>query len=242
MLTSLLSFYKQEFNMRNSATVPTLAGRSILLSMLLCGGGLLAPARALAQFRGSKASEIEKLAPLLGLKPGSAVAEIGAGSGSVALAAAEKVGPGGHVYATEIDPGLLRKMRDKVGAAGLANFTVVKASADDTGLPAGCCDAIYMIGVYHHFTEPLKTDASIFRALRPGGKLVVVDFRPSLLLKPWTPKGVPANRGGHGIPPEILEDELTRSGFKIAQVIDPWGRSWFLSNYCVVLTKPGTAP
>ena len=213
--------------------------RRLLLSLLLGGCcEFLVPAPVAAQFWGSKAGEIEKLAPLLDLKPGSAVAEIGAGSGSVALAAAEDVGPSGHVYATEIDPVRLQKIRDKVAAAGLGNVTVVEARADDTGLAAGCCDAIYMIGVYHHFTEPLKTDASIFRALRPGGKLAIVDFRPSLLLKPWTPKGVPANRGGHGIPPSVLEDELTRSGFRIAQVIDPWGHSLFLSNYCVVFTKP----
>jgi ubiquinone/menaquinone biosynthesis C-methylase UbiE len=221
--------------------IPARARRSLLLSILLCSGALLAPVRAAAQFWGSKAGEIEKLAPLLDLKPGSTVAEIGAGNGSVALAAAERIGASGHVYATEIDPAQLQKIRDKVSAAGLGNVTVVKASAGDTGLAPGCCDAIYMIGVYHHFTEPLKTDASIFRALRPGGKLVVVDFRPSLWLKPWRPKGIPANRGGHGIPPNILEDEVTRTGFKLAQVIDPWGHSWFLSNYCVVFTKPGGA-
>jgi ubiquinone/menaquinone biosynthesis C-methylase UbiE len=208
--------------------------------MLLFVSGLifLDPIPVGAQIWGSKASEIEKLAPLLDLKPGSTVAEIGAGNGSVAIAAAEKDGPGRHVYATEIDPVLLQKIRDKVSVAGLGNVTVVQSSSDDTGLPAGCCDAVYMIGVYHHFTEPLKTDASIYRALRPGGKLVIVDFHPSLLLKPWAPEGVPANRGGHGIPPEILEDELTRSGFKVAQIYDRWGSSWFLHNYCVVFTKP----
>ena len=213
---------------------------SMLLSFLLCGCGLLDPVPASAQLWGSKASEIEKLAPLLDLKPGSTVAEIGAGNGAVAIAAAEKVGPSGHVYATEIDPAELLKIRDKVSVSGLGDVTVIESSSDETRLPDDCCDAIYMIGVYHHFTEPLKTDASIFRALRPGGKLVVVDFRPALLLKPWTPKGVPANRGGHGIPEDILEDELARSGFKLVQIYDPWGNSWFLHNYCAVFTKPGS--
>jgi ubiquinone/menaquinone biosynthesis C-methylase UbiE len=134
----------------------------------------------------------------------------------------------------------LKRIRDRVSESGLADVTVVESSSDDTRLPADCCDAIYMIGVYHHFTEPLKTDASIFRALRPEGKLVIVDFRPALLLKPWTPRGVPANRGGHGIPEDILEQELTRYGFKVAQTYDPWGNSWFLSNYCVVFTKSGS--
>jgi ubiquinone/menaquinone biosynthesis C-methylase UbiE len=222
-------------------TISTLFGRSLLILVLLSGWGLLDPVRAAAQFWGSKASAIEQLAPLMDLKPGATIAEIGAGNGSVALAAAQKVGPSGHVYATEIDPMQLQRIREKVAAADLHNVSVVEATADDTKLPAACCDAIYMIGVYHHFTEPLKTDASIFRALRPGGKLVIVDFRPSLWLKPWTPKGVPANRGGHGIPPNILEDELTGAGFKVAHVIDPWGSSWFLHNYCVVFNKPEAA-
>ncbi|HYL58840.1 MAG TPA: class I SAM-dependent methyltransferase [Candidatus Acidoferrales bacterium] len=212
--------------------------RPLLFSALLCGL-LLDPVRAAAQIWASKADAIERLAPLLDLKPGSTVAEIGAGNGSVALAAAGKVGPAGHVYATEIDPAALEKIRNRVSESGLANLTVVNSSSDDTRLPVGCCDAIYMIGVYHHFTAPMETDASIYRALRPGGRLAVVDFFPAFLLKPWTPKGVPENRGGHGIPPPVLEDELTRSGLKLVQVYDPWGSSWFLHNYCAVFIKPG---
>lgn len=220
-------------------TISTLLTRSLLILVLLSGWDLLQPVRAAAQFWGSTGEEIEKLAPLMDLKPGSTVAEVGAGNGAVAIIAAGKVGPTGHVYATEIDPVELQRIRDKAAKADLHNVTVVESAPDDTKLPPACCDAIYMIGVYHHFTMALEIDTSMFRALKPGGKLVVVDFRPSLWLKPWTPKGIPANRGGHGIPPKILESELEDAGFKIAKVIDPWGNSWFLSNYCVVFTKPG---
>lgn len=187
---------------------------------------------------GSKASELDKLAPLMELKPGSVVAEIGAGSGAVSIAAAGKVGPTGHVYSTEIDPKNLGKIRRAVQKAGLQNVTVVEAKPDDTGLPAGCCDIVFMIGVYHHFNAPAATDASIFRALRPGGRLVIVDFRPTRWLWLFTPKGVPANRGGHGIPEDILESELSQAGFQRVQTFDRWGSSWFLSNYCLVYRKP----
>ncbi len=224
--------------MKSTTSSRSVARRFAWLAFLICAAGLVACAPAAAQFGGSKGSEIEKLVPLLDLDSGSTVAEIGAGNGAVAVAAGEKVGPRGHVYATEIDPERIMQIREGVSEAGLSNVTVVESSADDTRLPPQCCDAIYMIGVYHHFTDPLKTDASIFRALRPGGRLVIVDFRPSLLLKPWTPEGVPANRGGHGIPENILEDELTRSGFQVTRVYDRWGNSWFLSNYCVVFTRP----
>jgi ubiquinone/menaquinone biosynthesis C-methylase UbiE len=209
------------------------AGVALLLAVALVA---LCPVAAFAW--GSKAAEIEKIAPLLGLGPGSVVAEIGAGSGTVSVAAAEKVGPTGHVYSTEIDPKALARIRKAVARAGVKNVTVVQARADDTGLPATCCDAIFMIGVYHHITDPAATDASIFRALPRGGKLVIVDFRPTLWLWLFTPKGIPVNRGGHGIAEKILEDELTGAGFQIEHTFDHWGNSWFLSNYCIVFRKP----
>jgi hypothetical protein len=78
--------------------------------------------------------------------------------------------------------------------------------------------------------EPGAIDGSLFRALRPGGEIAIQDFRPSLLLKPWTPAGIPANRGGDGVPPEIVTRELSNAGFRLAETIDPWVPSWFSSN------------
>jgi ubiquinone/menaquinone biosynthesis C-methylase UbiE len=190
---------------------------------------------------GSKAAEIDKLAPLMELKPGSVVAEIGAGNGAVTVAAAERVGPSGHVYSNEIDRDNLAKIRKRVAKAGFGNVTVIEARPDDTGLPAGCCDAVFMIGVYHHFSQPMQTDQSIFRALRPGGRLVIVDFRPSAWLWLWKPQDVPADRGGHGVPLEVTARELTQAGFVPEQTLEHWGSSWFLSSYCLVYRKPGGA-
>ncbi|MGH7248454.1 MAG: class I SAM-dependent methyltransferase, partial [Pseudomonadota bacterium] len=194
---------------------------------------------ASAAFWSSNAAQLDKLAPLIELKSGSIVAEIGAGNGAVTLAAAERVGPTGHVFSTEIGFEAVDEIRNVAAKAGLANVTVVQATASDTGLPAACCDAVFMIGVYHHFTDPIATDASIFRALRPGGRLVIQDFRPAWWLKPWTPKGIPSNRGGHGIPEQILENEVTGAGFRIVHAYDHWGNSFMFSNYCVVFQKPG---
>jgi ubiquinone/menaquinone biosynthesis C-methylase UbiE len=208
--------------------------------MMASAAALLTPVRAGAQWWATSADEIEPLAPLLELKPGSAVAEIGAGNGAVAVAAAKRVGPSGHIYATEIDRDQIARIRDRISTSGLHNVSVIEAVADSSNLSARCCDTIYMIGVYHHLTEPLKTDASILQALRPGGRLVVIDFRPSFWLKPWTPKGIPANRGGHGIPPGVLQDELRHAGFQITKIYPQWGHSLFLNNYCVVASKPLT--
>ncbi len=185
-----------------------------------------------------------EIAGMLSLKPGDTVAEIGAGHGSMAVRMAKIVGSAGHVYATEIDPDRLNEIRKRVQDEGLDNITVIEATPTDSGLPAGCCDGAYMIGVYHHVTDPAATDASIFRALKPGARLLVNDFPPTLWLALFKVKGVPANRGGHGVPDEIVVDEMTNAGFREVQETAPWHPGFFIrNNYAIVFAKPeGAAP
>jgi predicted methyltransferase len=178
--------------------------------------------------------EADQLATLLNWQPGSVVAEIGAGDGDMTRAAAARVGPAGRVYTTELDPDKLAKLQSL--AAEQKNIIAVKAGQAETNLPHECCDSIFMRRVYHHFTEPEKEDASLFQSLKPGGLLAVIDFQPgegpgdSKL-----PKGVPKNRGGHGVPKQLLIDELTAAGFKI--VAAP--TDWTAPDYCVIFKKPG---
>ncbi len=185
--------------------------------------------------------EVDRLASALALAPGSVVADIGAGDGRFSVALAKRVGPTGRVYATEIDPKNLEKIRTAVRKAGLENVIVLQAGASETGLPAACCNAILMRGVYHHLTEPSQIDASVFEALRPGGLFAVIDFPPSIWLKPFTPKGIPKNRGGHGIETPILIEEVKGAGFELAGVERDWPTGWFTSQYCVVFRKPKTS-
>jgi SAM-dependent methyltransferase len=84
------------------------------------------------------------------------------------------VGRSGWVYATEVDPGKLARLR-KVAGHHL-NFRVVGGPEVDLGLPETCCDSIVLRGVYHHVTKPLEIDASLRRSLKPGGRLAVIDF------------------------------------------------------------------
>lgn len=207
---------------------------------------LLAAALALAMGAAAGCSRGEKdahqLAALLAVKPGTVVADVGAGRGAMTVVMAQLVGPKGRVYSTEIDPAKLARIGDAVRAAGLTNVTLIRATASDTGLPAGCCDAIFLSRVYHHLTDPADYDASLLRALRPGGALAVLDFRPSILLWPWRPKGVPANREGHGVSPVIVTAEMTHAGFEYIRMVDPWPGSWFISSYCVLFERPPQAP
>lgn len=187
--------------------------------------------------------EMPRLRHVLALKPGMSVADVGAGKGEVTLALAAEVGPSGHVFSTEIDPEGLEQIRAAVAAAKLDNVTVVQAQARDTGLPANCCDAIVLRRVYHHLTDPVETDASLLRAVRPGGVLAVIDFAPTLAwLWPWPPKGVPRNRGGHGVAAQLVVDEVTASGFELVQVLDDWPGRWPLGSYCAVFRKPLESP
>jgi len=89
--------------------------------------------------------------------------------------------------------------------------------------------------VYHHFTDPAKEDASLFASLKPGGLLAVIDFPPGKGPNPAPVKGVPKNRGGHGMPKQLLIDELVAAGFQA--MTSP--AEWEGEDYCVVFRKPG---
>ena len=184
-------------------------------------------------------SEVTRLWRVLELKPGMAIAEIGAGEGKMTVSMARQLGPGGRVVATEVDPARLRDIERAVAKAGLQNVRIIRGGDRATNLAERCCDAIFMARVYHHFTDPVAMDASLFQALRPGGHLAVIDFAPSRW-RFWLrqPSGVPADRGGHGMPKEILIQELTRAGFQVERIVDDWWR-FPGTRYCVVFRKPG---
>ena len=97
--------------------------------------------------------EMSRLKEALALKPRMVVADVGAGKGQLTRALAETVGPGGHVFATEIDPGRLKTLRAMLAEAELGHVTVVEAKPRNSGLAAGCCDAIVLRRVYHHVTS-----------------------------------------------------------------------------------------
>jgi ubiquinone/menaquinone biosynthesis C-methylase UbiE len=177
-------------------------------------------------------AESARLAQLLKWQTGSVVAEIGAGAGEMMLDAAQRVGPTGHIDATEVDAGKLAHLKELAAEEKNHNITVLEGAQSGTNLPPECCDAIYMRRVYHHFTEPKEMDASLFQSLKPGGMLAVIDFPPRSSLPPV--EGVPANRGGHGMPKKILIQELTSAGFELVSKPADWPND----NYCVVFRKP----
>jgi predicted methyltransferase len=206
-------------------------GRRHAFLALALGALALAACHGQAQDR----KDADKLATLLNWKPGSVVAEIGAGDGGLTLAAAERVGPTGRVYTTELDPKKLANLEALAAKQKVQNITVVKAGEAATNLPRECCDSIFMRRVYHHLTQPAQEDASLFQSLKPGGLLAIIDFPPGKGPGKLEPvKGVPKNRGGHGMPKQLLVDELSAAGFQ-ALTIPTY---WHGEDYCLVFRKP----
>lgn len=179
--------------------------------------------------------EIGRLRQVMGWKVGLTIADVGAGEGEIGFAAAKTVGETGKVYLTELDDKKRKELEKETGKLGLKNVIVVQGAEKQTNLPDSCCDEIVLRRVYHHFTAPMEMDASLLRALKPGGKLAVIDFAPRKGLSETDPvEGVPANRGGHGIPKKILIEEVTQAGFQVEKVLDDWPED----SYCVILQKP----
>lgn len=201
-------------------------GVALIAVALLCSLGNV----AFGSYRGPR-DEVARLADLTRWKRGTIVADVGAGDGSYSFAAAKIVGPSGHVYATEIDPDKLSDLRAEIAKRKLENITVVEGTADDTKLPPDCCDAIFLRHVYHHLTQPQEFDRSLLQSLKPGGYLAIIDFPPNSGLPPV--EGVPKNRGGHGIPEEVLVEELKAAGLRVVKVIDDWSAN----DYCVIFEK-----
>jgi len=179
--------------------------------------------------------EIRRLARVMDWKAGQVIADVGAGEGDIGFAAAATVGSGGKVFLTELDKEKLDQLEKEKQHRKLDNVIVVAGAEKETKLPDHCCDAIVLRHVYHHFTAPAEIDASLMRSLKPGGRLAVIDFAPRKSLSESDPvPGVPANRGGHGIPKKILVDELKAVGFVVEKTIDDWPDN----DYLVMFRKP----
>lgn len=171
--------------------------------------------------------EMPRIREVLALRQGIVVADVGAGEGQLTFALAREVGPSGHVISTEIDPERLRALRESVAAARLGNVTVVEGFAGETGLSSACCDAIVLRRVYHHVSDPPGINASLWRALRPGGFLVVIDFPSPMFL----------GRGSFGVPAQTVIREVRSAGLELVRLIEDWPGRGPLPSYCAVFRK-----
>jgi ubiquinone/menaquinone biosynthesis C-methylase UbiE len=124
---------------------------------------------------------------VLKIARGSTVADIGAGSGYMTMRLANRVGPDGTVYANDIQPQMLQMLQRRVERAKLTNVVLVQGSIDDPKLPAGAVDLELMVDVYHELSRPQEMLRALRSALKPGGRLVLLEYRkedPAIPIKP----------------------------------------------------------
>jgi predicted methyltransferase len=129
----------------------------------------------------------DRVLAALDLKPGMSVADIGAGSGYYARRIAERVGPNGIIYATDIQPEMLERLGTELSLRGVTNVKPVLATPLDPGLAPESLDLAVMVDVYHELENPHEVLAAIVRALKPGGRVAFVEFRaddPRVPIKP----------------------------------------------------------
>lgn len=156
----------------------------------------------------------KEIADRIGLAPGATVADVGAGTGLFLEPFAERVGPEGRVLAVDISPRFLEHLRARVAAEGLGQATVIEGAARSARLPEGEVDLIFVCDTYHHFEYPKAMLASLRRALRPGGHLVVIDFeRIPGETRPFLMEHVRAGK-------EVFRAEIEAAGFAPAEALD----------------------
>lgn len=193
---------------------------------------LLVPTLATGQRSASHASiSSEKIFEAIGAQPGATICEVGAGDGTLTLAAARLAGPTGRVYTNELGERRVQTLQTAVTGSGMTNVTVVAGEAARTNFPDGACDALFLRDVYHHFTDPASMNASMLAALKPGGRAAVIDFTP-----PNDEAPCPEDRGRdgmHGVKAATVARELKEAGFQpIGDELPP--DRWFM----VVVSKP----
>lgn len=165
----------------------------------------------------------KKIVAAVGLKPGMTVADIGAGTGLFVVPFAEAAGEKGKVYAVEIAPTFLEHIRERAKQAGVRNIETVLGKERSVELPEASVDLAFICDVYHHFEYPQDSLASLHRALKPDGELLLIDF-----------KRIPGESSdfvmGHvRAGQEVFESEVVAAGFeKIGEVKDVLNENYFV--------------
>jgi len=161
----------------------------------------------------------------LELKPGMVVADIGAGSGYYSTRLAKRVGAAGRVYATDIQQGMIDLLNRRIQQEHLDNVTTILGGYDDPTLPAKSVDLAIMVDVYHEFSEPQKMLQRLREAIKPGGRLVLLEYRAE-------DPDIPILRE-HKMSKAQVKLEVENEGFKQSRVFDdlPW-------QHLFVFTRP----
>jgi precorrin-6B methylase 2 len=156
----------------------------------------------------------------LELKAGQVVADVGAGSGYFTVRLARAVGPTGRVYATDVQPEMLALLDARLKRERIGNVTTVLGTASDPRLPADALDLVLMVDVYHELAQPQAFVRRLRSALRPGGRLVLIEYRKE-------DRSVPI-REEHKMSVAEARAELEADGFRLDRVLNDLPRQHIL--------------
>lgn len=166
----------------------------------------------------------EKALDALNLKPGMVVADIGAGVGYMSLRMARRVGPQGKVYANDLQPAMLDRLRQNASKAGIGNVVTVLGDTADPKLPANTMDLVLLVDVYHEFSAPQQMLKKIRETLKPDGRLVLLEYRAEDPNVPIIAE--------HKMTVDQVKKELEAEGFVLQPVIETLPR-----QHILILTK-----
>lgn len=159
-------------------------------------------------------TERSAIASVVGPKPGAVIADIGAGSGFMTHLFSRLVGDQGWVYAVDINPTMLGHVAEGAAERGIKNIQTIVCTQKSVELPPSSVDIVFICDTYHHFEYPRNTLHSIHSALRPGGQLVLVDFKRVEGETPeWIMNHVRAGR-------DVFRAEIEASGFELTNQHD----------------------
>jgi SAM-dependent methyltransferase len=171
----------------------------------------------------------EQMLDALKIKPGETVADVGAGAGYTSLRLSRRVGPTGTVLATDVQPQMLQMLQANAKQAGVTNIKSIRATQADPRLPEGQVDLALMVDVYHEASDPEALIQGLKKALKPGGRLVLVEFRgedPEVPIKPE-----------HKMTLKQVRLELEPQGLLFKESLEflPW-------QHIIVFEKPAAPP
>ncbi len=171
-----------------------------------------------------RAGEAARVLDFLHVRPGMAVADIGAGSGYYAERLSRRVGPTGRVLAQDVVPSYLAGLQRRVTREGLANVTVGLGEAHDPRLPPRSVDLALLVHMYHEIEQPFGLMVNLLPALRPGAQVAIIDTTRATQY--------------HGTPPALLDCELQAVGYRRVATL-PMENG---TEYLAVFEPPAQAP
>lgn len=148
----------------------------------------------------------------LDIKKGMTIADVGAGVGYVTLRLARRVGPTGLVYANDIQPEMLAKVKEKYERQKLTNIQTVLGTEADPKLPPEAMDIVLLIDVYHEFSQPQKMLQKIRQSLKPDGRLILLEYRKEDQTIPIRPE--------HKMSVAEVRTEVAAEGYRLEKVLD----------------------